>query len=84
MQTANCNCNAIAPSGASLCTLCTYLGYLQELAIVAALPVDFIVNDLAPPGIFAWLRALLYRGAQVFDILLIFSSLDGTNSVRLK
>ena len=46
--------------------------------------VDFIVNDFAPSGILAWLRAWLYRGAQTIDILLIFSSLDGASSVRLK
>ena len=46
--------------------------------------VDFIVNDFASYGILAWLRAWLYRGAQGIDILFIFSSLDGTSSVRLK
>ena len=46
--------------------------------------MDFIVNDFASYGILAWLRTWLYRGAQAIDILLIFSSLDGTSSVRLK
>ena len=49
--------------------------------------VHFIVNDFAPSGILAWLRASglwLYRSAQAIDILLIFSSPDGTSSVRLK
>ena len=42
-----------APSRASLCTLCT----VWNLAIVVALPVDFIANGFAPSGISAWLRA---------------------------
>ena len=46
--------------------------------------VDFNVNYFASYGILVWLPAWLYRGAQVVDILLIFSSLDGTSSVRLK
>ena len=46
--------------------------------------VDFIVNDFVPSGILSWLRAWLYRGDQAIDILLIFSCLDNTSSVRLK
>ena len=60
-----------------------YLGYRRLLSLLLCL-VDFIVNYFAPSGILAWLRAWLYRGAQAIDIPLIFSSLDGTSSVRLK
>ena len=46
--------------------------------------MEFIVNYFAPSRIWAWLRTWLYRVAQAIDILWIFSSLDGTSSVRLK
>ena len=53
-----------APSGSSLCSLCSvYLEYRSSPSLLPCL-VDFIVNDFAPSGILAWLRAWLYRDAQ--------------------
>ena len=46
--------------------------------------MDFIANYFAPSGILTRLRVWPYRDAQATDFLLIFSSLDGTSSVRLK
>ena len=80
-----CNCTLCG----SHCTLWrftlhpVYLGYRSSPSLLPCL-VDFIVNDFASYGILAWLRAWLHRGAQAIDILLIFSILDGTSSVRLK
>ena len=67
----------------SIYPILPYLGYRSSPSLLPSL-VGFIVNDFALSGILAWLRACLYRGAQAIDILLIFSSLDGTSSVRLK
>ena len=46
-----------APSGASLCILCRYLGYRNSPSLLPCL-VDFIVNDFASYGILAWIRGL--------------------------
>ena len=63
--------------------ICCIFGYRSSPSLLPCL-ADFIVNDFEPPGMLAWLRARLYRGARAIDIILIFLSLDGTSSVRLK
>ena len=74
---------AIAPSLALRFAPCVLMDIGARHRRCPGLWTSF-VNYYAPSGILAWLPAWLNRGAQAIDILLIFSSLDGTSSVRLK
>ena len=69
----------VAASGASFCTLCMYLLSMSSPSLLPCL-VDFTANDFTPLGFWPDCR----HGCTATASLLIFSSLDGTSSVRLK